>query len=91
MPRKVSKIAYIKAHLASGKSLTQLEAIGLYGAYRLSARVHELKSRGWIITNTLKRDAHGDIYSEYKLDLAAMRKASKALPGVEKIAANATA
>lgn len=86
MPRKASKIAYIKAHLASGKSLTQLEAIGLYGAYRLSARIHELKAKGWIINNELKRDVHGDIYSEYSLDLKAMEKAAKALPGVKKIA-----
>jgi hypothetical protein len=47
-----TKIAKLRAHFLSGRSLTQLEAIGLYGAYRLAARVHDLL---------------GSPYAEYKL------------------------
>lgn len=36
----------IKAHLLSGKSLTPLEALNLYGCFRLAARIHQLKDQG---------------------------------------------
>ena len=66
-----TKIQSIKNHLTSGHSLTQLESIGLYGAYRLAARVHELKQKGWPITTTIKQDIHGDPYAEYALEKGA--------------------
>lgn len=64
---KRTKIGFLQTHFASGRSLTQLEAIGLYGAYRLAARVHELKNKGWDITTTIKTDTFGDKYAEYQL------------------------
>lgn len=62
-----TKISLLKKHLLSGKSLSQLEAIGLYGAYRLAARVKELRDRGWDIITTIKEDPNGDTYAEYSL------------------------
>ncbi|MBN9346630.1 MAG: helix-turn-helix domain-containing protein [Devosia sp.] len=62
-----TKIEKIKAHLLSGKSLTQLEALGLYGAFRLAARVHELKAAGMKIKTTIKHDPNGNPYAEYAL------------------------
>lgn len=67
MSKNTSKIDYLKAHLKSGKSITQLEAIGLYSMFRLAARVHELKQQGWNIVTTLKLDSNGSQYAEYKL------------------------
>lgn len=63
----VTKIDKIKAHLLSGRSLTQLEALGLYGAFRLAARIHDLKAQGWKIVSTIKEDPNGNPYAEYKL------------------------
>jgi len=62
-----TKISRIKAHLLSGRSLTQLEAIGLYGAFRLAARIHELKAGGMKIDTFIKHDPTGSPYAEYKL------------------------
>ena len=38
-----SKMQHLKSHLTSGKSITQLEALGLYGIFRLAARIKELR------------------------------------------------
>lgn len=65
--RKTTKIDLLREHLKSGKSITQLEAIGLYSLFRLAARVHELKAKGWNIITTEKRDANGSTYAEYTL------------------------
>jgi len=64
---KKTKIDLLKAHLKTGKSITQLEAIGLYSLFRLAARIHELKRAGWAIGTQLKRDQNGSEYAEYRL------------------------
>ena len=62
-----TKIDLLKDHLKSGRTITQLEAIGLYSLFRLAARVHELKAKGWNIQKHEKRDANGSVYVEYFL------------------------
>ena len=64
---KKTKIDLLREHFRSGKSITQLEAIGLYSLFRLAARVHELKAAGWHIVTSIKRDANGSEYAEYKM------------------------
>lgn len=64
---KTTKIDLLKEHLVSGKTITQLEAIGLYSLFRLAARVHDLKKQGWNIITNEKRDANGSVYAEYVL------------------------
>jgi hypothetical protein len=63
-----TKIQLIKDHFRSGRSLTQLEAIGLYGAFRLAARVKELRDRGWNITTDMREDPNGNPYACYTLE-----------------------
>jgi len=36
----------IKAHLQKGKSLTALDALYMFGCFRLGARIHDLKAQG---------------------------------------------
>jgi len=38
--------AKILAHLNSGRSITAIEALQLYGCFRLAARIHDLKKHG---------------------------------------------
>jgi hypothetical protein len=57
----------ILAHLVSGKSITQLEAFGVYRIFRLAARIHELKQKGHKIVTTMRQDATGKPYAEYEL------------------------
>lgn len=63
----MSKMSSIKRHLLDGRELTQLQALGLYGAFRLAARIKELRNAGWIIETEIKRDPKGSTYAVYRL------------------------
>jgi hypothetical protein len=64
----IKKIELIRKHLESGKTLTPLEALGVYGMYRLAACVHTLKHRdGLNIVADVKTDPRGTQYAEYRL------------------------
>jgi hypothetical protein len=60
----------ILSHLLAGKSITQLEAFGVYRIFRLAARIHELKSKGHKIVTTMRIDETGKQYAEYRLATA---------------------
>jgi len=62
-----SKMDHLKAHLTSGKTITQLEALGLYGLFRLAARVKELRNKDWNISTEMRKDPNGSTYAVYKL------------------------
>lgn len=62
-----SKMDHLKSHLTSGKTITQLEALGLYGLFRLAARIKELRNKGWNITTEMRDDPNGSKYAVYKL------------------------
>lgn len=54
-------------YLQQGKTLTSLEALKLFGCFRLSARIAELKNQGFnIIANNIKEN--GKTFAEYRLD-----------------------
>lgn len=57
----------VLTHLKTGQHITPLEAIGLYGVYRLAARIHDLRKAGHGIVTTVKRDTRGRPYSRYTL------------------------
>ena len=45
-PTQANKILF---HLKKGYSITPLEALKLFGSFRLGARIYELKKRGYLI------------------------------------------
>jgi hypothetical protein len=53
--------------LASGRSITPLEAFGTLGIYRLAARIHELRSAGHKINAEIRFDEMGKSYARYTL------------------------
>lgn len=54
------------AHLKSGKSITPLEALNLYGCFRLGARIWELRNEGHsIITDIIENN--GKRFACYRL------------------------
>jgi hypothetical protein len=55
----------IYKHLKSHGSLSQLEALGVYGIYRLAARVCEMRRKGVPIDSDNKHDANGKVYASY--------------------------
>lgn len=66
-----TQIDNLRAHLNAGRSITPLEALGLYGVFRLAARIKELREQGWDILTEIKRDPNGKTYATYALDAEA--------------------
>ena len=62
-----TKIAKVKEHLMSGKSITSWEAIQLYGCTRLSAVIFELKNRHGLTISSELITEDGVHYSKYSL------------------------
>lgn len=57
----------VLAHLEQGKTITSIEALNLYGCFRLGARIHNLRESGYNIkTNMVKQGEKR--FAEYSLD-----------------------
>lgn len=54
-------------YLKTGKILTPLEALDMFGCLRLSARIYELKSAGWPILCERMKTNSGKIVGHYSL------------------------
>ena len=57
----------VMKHLNTGRSLTSIEAIGLYGITRLAAVVHTLSKQGTVIKVNMKTSVRGCAYASYSL------------------------
>tara|TARA_B100000530_G_scaffold251873_1_gene165998 strand:+ start:27 stop:368 length:342 start_codon:yes stop_codon:yes gene_type:complete len=64
---KTSQNDRILKHLKLGKTISPLEAMGVFGVYRLAARIFELRQDGHEIVKTIKDDGQGRTYAEYSL------------------------
>jgi len=60
----------ILTHLRSGRSLTQLEALELFGCLRLGARIWELKDKGYNIESENIEVGNGKHVARYTLRAA---------------------
>lgn len=49
----MSQTDKILFHLSQGKTLTPLEALSLFGCFRLASRINELRSKGYDIVTTI--------------------------------------
>ena len=56
----------ILEHLQKGNTLTHMEALNLFGCFRLGARVYELKRLGHDIKSRMVK-ANGKHFSEYRM------------------------
>lgn len=66
--------AIVLDHLFKHEYITQLQALGVYRIYRLSARILNLKKVGWNIKRTYHTDAGGKRYARYALDKECPRR-----------------
>lgn len=57
----------VLVHLEKHKSITPLEALGVYGIFRLAARIWELRQIGKQITTIYMKDENGKPYARYVL------------------------
>ena len=53
-------------HLKTGQAITPLDALNMYGCFRLGARIFDLKERGYPIEKTMIHN-NGKKYASYKL------------------------
>lgn len=61
-----TQLANIRKHLEEGKPITALEALNLYGCFRLSAHIFTLRNEGLnIVTNRITRN--GKWFAQYSL------------------------
>jgi hypothetical protein len=64
---KHTQLHLIWQHLKAGRTLTPAEAAHGFSCYRLAARIHDLRKEGHDIRTTVKTDAVGGKYAEYRL------------------------
>ena len=58
----------ILAHLKSGKAITPLEALNLYGCFRLGARCWDLGQKGYNIVSKMVKLPNGKRVASYRLE-----------------------
>lgn len=64
---KQSQEQRIAAHLKSGKKLTAISALKLFGCFRLSGRIWDLRYKGMHIKSELIKTRSGKRVSQYSL------------------------
>jgi hypothetical protein len=57
----------ILGHLTDYDSITPMQAMTVYGIYRLAAAIHDLRKDGFEIASETKFDAVGHKYTKYSL------------------------
>ena len=62
----LSQCDRILIHLQSGKTINPLQALNLYGCFRLGARIYDLKKAGFDIDSRLVHK-NGVQYAEYSM------------------------
>lgn len=63
-----SQTKSILEHLNSGLSITQLDALNMFGCFRLSARIYDIKQMGYAIDSVTETDHRtGKRYARYSM------------------------
>ena len=57
----------IAAHLEGGNTITALEALNLFGCFRLASRIHDLRVQGYDIAVERVRTATGKTVAQYRI------------------------
>lgn len=64
-----SQNAKILAWLENGNKITALEALNLFGCFRLASRIHDLRERGHNICKEMIIQPNGKRVAEYSMPL----------------------
>lgn len=62
-----TQVSKIRRHLEAGKSITPAAALMVYGIYRLSSVIEDLRAEGYEVDTVFKWDESGKQYGEYRL------------------------
>lgn len=61
-----TQVQHVLDHLNAGKSITPSIAMTVYGIYRLSSVIEDLRNAGYEIDCVIKHDEMGKKYGEYR-------------------------
>lgn len=61
------KYDLLRNHLRSGRSITGIQALKLYGIYRLSSAINRFRNSGMNIRTVMQKDLFGNEFAEYIL------------------------
>lgn len=61
-----TQVQHVRAHLEAGKTITPASAIAVYGIFRLSSVIEDLRQQGMEVDCVLKHDEMGKQYGEYR-------------------------
>lgn len=64
-----SQTKLIEQHLKAGKAITPIDALNLYGCFRLGARIYDLKEKGLDIITEMVQSG-GKRYAAYRINQA---------------------
>jgi hypothetical protein len=64
---RMNQKTHILEHLESGKKITPIEALNMFGCFRLAAVVFDLKQEGYDIRTTMIKNAN-KTFAEYSLN-----------------------
>ena len=64
--RKESQASKVKKYLAAGNSITPIDALSMFGCFRLSAIIYTLRQEGLPIETNFKTK-NGKTFAEYEL------------------------
>jgi len=67
MKKSLSQSDEIAIYLNRGKKITPIDALDLFGCFRLAARIHDLRGRGMNIKVEDRKDDDGKRYASYFL------------------------
>lgn len=62
-----TQVSRVRQHLEAGKTITPMQAIAVYGIFRLSSVIEDLRAEGIEVDCVLKYDEMGKQYGEYRL------------------------
>lgn len=60
----------IAEHLGKGLTLTSLEALNLFGCFRLASRIHDLRVEGYNIIMERIKTSNGKTVAQYRMPCA---------------------
>ena len=65
--KRPTQAGRILAYLRAGHRITALDALELFGCFRLAARIHELRRDNWQIIERTVETASGKRIAEYSI------------------------
>lgn len=69
MSQTATQADRIFLHLKAGKEITPIDALNLYGCFRLGARIYDLRQQGHRITRRMVTE-NGKTFAAYRMEQA---------------------